>query len=161
MRVSAPGNDHNQPELNNNEDVQPKKVKEYKIGDLVNFRLSNSTVDIMNLLNEKKRQGVKISNYLINLIRIAEGLPIPGAEGESMQEVRALPANSTKQIEESVLGNEELLEKLMSRLLGRMQASGLQISPASTEEPNDSSVPDEETKQELQDIAAGMLDWDD
>ncbi|MCY9763543.1 hypothetical protein M5X06_00270 [Paenibacillus alvei] len=139
--------------MNNQEN---KEVSLYKLNQLVNLRLTASRRDIMDVLNEKKLQGVDISNYLSTLIRQAEGLPIPEGEG-----VPSLSAPKLVHAEASI--SEPQMDELVDKILRKLSSRGIKISNGS----NESEVLEEEvkedkaTRQELEKIAVDLMSWDD
>lgn len=112
----------------------------YKLGDPVVFRLSKERADILHLLNEKKRQGIQISDYLATLIRQAESI-----QPHEFQ-VAAPP-----------LDEDKLLERLLARLVERGWNP-----PGQAAEPSEESQPDpSDQNSEIKDIVNDILSWDD
>lgn len=144
--------------MNNQDNVKDNENKEvslYKLNQLVNLRLTASRRDIMDVLNEKKLQGVDISNYLSTLIRQAEGLPIPEGEG-----VPSLSAPKLVQAEASI--SEPQMDELVDKILRKLSSRGFKLSNESEGLELDEEVKENKaTRQELEKIAGDFLSWDD
>ncbi|MEK5061086.1 hypothetical protein BK126_26585 [Paenibacillus sp. FSL H7-0326] len=144
--------------MNNDNRDETKEIKLYKLNDLVNFRLVRKNTDILNLLNEKKLQGgFNASEYLANLIRAAEGLPLPeGEEGKNafLNFERVQPTPN--------------VDELVEKVIAKMKESGLMtVSMPSTASEESSPISshtseiDEKKKQLLKEATASFLNFDD
>lgn len=139
----------------------PPDVKLYKINDPVNFRVTKANDDIRQLLNEKKLQGVVISEYICNLIRRAEGLPMPSSR------YNEIPVYQPPQQKGPVSLDPEQMDELITRIIDRLNKSGVTAKSSdqaeSTEETlsaEQESAEEQKKKEELRAIAADLTDWD-
>lgn len=136
-------------------------IKLYKLNDLVNLRLTKPREDILHLLNEKKMQGLDISEYLASVIRRAEGLeeinrPAPSSEK---------PPGAAPSIR-SVL-DESQMDVLVSMVVQEMMSRGLAIAGGSKRQEEreeidgaDAAAAEEERrKEELKKATKDMLEW--
>lgn len=135
----------------------PPAIKLFKKNDPVNFRLIKDREDIMELLNEKKRQGVDISEYITNLIRRAEGLPIPN---RGYTEAVAPPVS---QPSGQMTLNPDQMNEIIAKITANLMSSGSfnQTTAVNQDISTENNIVDEEKKQQLQSAVKNMLEWDD
>lgn len=139
--------------LNNHQDTPKKEVKLYKTNDLANLRLTKKRSDVMNVLNEKKSQGVDISEYFTYLIRKEEGLPIPVEEGATR--VAPAPTGMGQEDREAIA---EMVYQLMKKN-GMVGLTG--EAPTESEEKQVDQGADAKMLEEAKNAAKEFLDWDD
>lgn len=137
-----------------------KKSKLYEPNGIVNFRLTSAYEDVRIVLNEKKAQGVNISQYLATLIRVAEGIEA----GDGIQE--SARKNLQNLHEEQRQKN---LADTVEQVLIELQSRGLMLVPQGSYVPNQTSeneepvqanerAEEEKKKKELESLAKGFLD---
>lgn len=149
----------------NHDEIQdtPKKKepKPYVLNDLVNLRLTKKNVDLIPVLNAKKEQGVNISEYLANLIRVAEGLPV-STEKAAEESFTNLTQHVQQQQEIQMNG---MFDRLFEKLIEHVQANGLVLSNAGTipgeDEDQKEKEQDEAIKAELKNISNQFLNFMD
>lgn len=128
--------------VQNSEDAGPKL---YRPNQMVNFRLTKERDDIRRILNEKRKQGIDISNYLAQIIRQAEGLPDP------------FPNNSL-----SFKLSDDQMEELANRIMAQIVKSGMLVPPTGTAATfaMDNKADDEAAKKaELKKLADDLMEW--
>jgi hypothetical protein len=137
---------------NQDQHKQPNQgVKLYEEGKLVNFRLTKGREDIRLLLNEKKLNGIDVSEYMAYCVRKEAGLPMPTA-GVVYVTAPAAPAPVERSKEE--------LEAIAEMVFKMVKSSGLAIGGAdSTAEQasEGASEQDEQMKKKLKEVANNML----
>lgn len=151
---------------------KPADIKLYKRNDPVNFRLTKANEDILHLLNEKKLQGVVISEYLCALIRTAEGLDrrVPGMPRSTFQNDAGgleTPSAAFSQPQEQqsnavVMLHPDQMSQLVAQITAQLLSGG--FVPAAKEN-SESGIPQEDVetqrkKDELKKLAEDLLDWD-
>lgn len=133
-------------------DEKAANVKLFKTNDLVNLRLTKQRDDIKELLNQKKLQGIDISEYLSGLIRRAEGLE------------PALPAASASSQPAPLEITGSLIDELVNRMLDELMRRGITLGGATgipDQTPDKHDAVAEAKKQQLKQIAADLTDWGD
>lgn len=143
------------------------EIKLYKRNGLVNFRLLRAHDDIRALLNEKKRQGVVISEYIVDLIRRAEGLEQPSAAFKEPQQIQAAPQQSTNNTVSLDNLDSNQMDQLLNMLMNKMNLNALSnpvqqivhetVSAADTQEKDNAA--EQRKKAELKALSDDMLDW--
>lgn len=133
----------------------PPTIKLFKKNDPVNFRLIKDREDIMDLLNDKKRQGVDISEYITNLIRRAEGLPIPNrGYSEAVAPVSQPSAQMTL--------NPDQMNEIIATITAKLMSNGSfnKTIVANQDVGTENDIAEEETKRQVKSAVDSILDWD-
>lgn len=121
-------------------DTNSAGVKLYAPNALVNLRLTKDREDIRLLLNQKKMQGIDISEYITELIRRAEGLESPSP---------------------TVSITEKQMDTLVSRILEELISRGVSITASNVSNVSEKKMDDvnDHVKEELKKAAEDLLDW--
>lgn len=149
--VSNPLHDEDQLHDEDKLPDETKQIKLYQRNDLFQIRLTKWRDDVRELLNEKKLQGVDLSDYMTKLIRAAEGLTDPlAAYNQPPKQIEPAHSNSGP-----VQLSSEQLEQVIRMVTERLASSGITVTTGESQE-----IPEDQANEEIKDAINSMLDWD-
>lgn len=128
------------------EDEPLQQPKLYQENELFNLRLTKKREDIRKLLNEKKKQGVDVSDFVTDCIRRAEGLT-------------QAPSSSFVDTAPTSLMNEQFLDTIVSRLMEEIERRGMMVSGSRGDPVEPEEVSEAKPNPALKDAVKNILDW--
>lgn len=128
-------------------------VKQYKRNELFQIRLTKARDDVRELLNEKKKQGIDLSDYVTKIIRAAEGLPDPSAVYPNLAPVESLQASRNTTL------SPELIDDLVLRVMEKLKSSGVGLSATPEVDTDTGALDEQKNREEIGNAIEQLLDW--